>query len=175
MYVAGAFDGVISNTAWFVMGKNYPQPDPNLYSNSEETDTHIWLHVKKLKYEIVLVLSPDTDVYMIGIALESAHHKNVIVQINKYSARELKFLSLLSLKIALENDPDLGLLHSYDLIQILQRIYVCTGCDYVSFFSGIGKATFMRYFQHSVRSSVEAQTLAHWGILIYTATGSWVF
>lgn len=97
----------------------------------------------------VLVLSPDTDVYMIGIALESAHHKNVIVQINKYSARELKFLSLLSLKIALENDPDLGLLHSYDLIQILQRIYVCTGCDYVSFFSGIGKATFMRYFQHS--------------------------
>ena len=28
----------------------------------------------------------------------------------------------------------------------MQTIYVVTGCDYISFFSQIGKATFLRYF-----------------------------
>ena len=37
------------------------------------------------------------------------------------------------------NDPDLG-------PQILQTINVTTGCDYVSFFSQIGKSTFLRFF-----------------------------
>ena len=28
----------------------------------------------------------------------------------------------------------------------MQTLFVCTGCDYISFFSGLGKATFLRYF-----------------------------
>ena len=32
------------------------------------------------------------------------------------------------------------------LAQTLQTLFVCTGCDYISFFSGMGKATFLRYF-----------------------------
>ena len=36
------------------------------------------------------------------------------------------------------------------LIYTIQTIFVATGCDYISFFSGIGKATFLRYFyQHA--------------------------
>jgi len=34
--------------------------------------------------------------------------------------------------------------------QIFHTIFVATGCDYISFFSEIGKATFLRYFyQHA--------------------------
>ena len=39
------------------------------------------------------------------------------------------------------NDPDLE-----NLPQILQTINVTTECDYVSFFSQIGKSTFLRFF-----------------------------
>ena len=55
------------------------------------------------------VLSPDTDVYMIGMPLEYAKSKEVIVQVSKHNARsETAFLSLTSLTKALENDPHLG-------------------------------------------------------------------
>ena len=48
--------------------------------------------------------------------------------------------------MALENDPDLVAIPTDILPFIIQKIYVCTGCDYISFFSQIGKATFLRYF-----------------------------
>ena len=84
------------------------QPDPVFLNNAEETDTRIWLHVQQTRNTKILVLSPDTDVYMIGMPLECAKSKEVIVQVSKHNARETAFLSLTSLTKALENDPDLG-------------------------------------------------------------------
>ena len=46
----------------------------------------------------------------------------------------------------LKCDPDLAHINSTQLPQILQTLYVVTGCDYIPFFSQIGKATFLRYF-----------------------------
>ena len=40
LYVAGAFEGDISDTAWFVTRENNIPPDPVFLSNAEETDTH---------------------------------------------------------------------------------------------------------------------------------------
>ena len=91
-------------------------------------------------------MSPDTDVFIIGLALQSTYQKEVIVQLSAYSARELRLLNLSSLTSALRNDPDLGRLNNSDLPKIVQSLYACTGCDYISFFSTIGKSTFMRYF-----------------------------
>jgi hypothetical protein len=68
-----------------------------------------------------------------------------VVQINPYHTRELRLLHLTRLITALETDPDLGKIGS-DLPLILQALYVASGCDYISFFSRIGKSTFMRYF-----------------------------
>ncbi len=167
LYVAGAFEDEISDTAWFVTSENDPQPDPSFRSNAEETDTRLWLHVKKTEYERILVLSPDTDIYMVGLPLNSAHNKSVCVQVNKYDSRELRVLSLPALKSALENDPDLGMLACQDLTDILQSLYVCTGCDYISFFSGIGKATFLKYFfQHAsfITGGLYPGSLAHTNI-----------
>ena len=41
--------------------------------------------------------------------------------------------------------------HSPSILpQVFQTLFVATGCDYISFSSGIGKATFLHYFlQHA--------------------------
>ena len=77
--------------------------------------------------------------YMIGVGLESAMKKSVIVQVNRMDARERRFLNLTALQTALETDPDLGSVCSeeFSAERFLQTINVCTGCDYTSFFSGM--------------------------------------
>ena len=79
-------------------------------------------------------MSPDTDVYNIGLPLPSIKEKEVIIQISTYSARELKFLNLSGLVTALHNDPDLARILREILPKLLQTMYVVTGCDYTSFF-----------------------------------------
>ena len=85
----------------------------------------------------------------------------MLVQISIYSARELRILRMSSLRKAMQNDPDLGKLSQANLPQIFQTIYVATGCDYVSFFSQIGKSTFLRFFfqyPSFITSEMEAST-----------------
>ena len=143
MYIPGAFENDIADTVWFVTQSNSPQPDPSFSCNAEETDTRLWVHVRKTDCTKILVMSPDTDVFIIGLALQSTYQKEVIVQLSAYRARELLLLNLSSLTSALRNDPDLGRLNNSDLPKIVQSLYACTGC---LFFCTIGKSTFMRYF-----------------------------
>ena len=91
-YVAGAFAEHLANTSWFVEGSNSPQPDPVYSCNAEETDTMLWLHAKRTQCDKVLVLSPDTDVYMIGLPLQCTLDKDIIVQISDLNSRELRLL-----------------------------------------------------------------------------------
>ena len=146
LYIAGTFKGDIVDTAWFVTETNDRQPDPAYTCNAEEADTRLWLHAKKTEHDRILLISPDTDVHMIGLPLQAAQNKDIVVQINPFSARELRLLRISSLIQALQADPDLGRVRESELPSILQTLFVCTGCDYVSFFHGIGKATFLRYF-----------------------------
>ena len=59
---------------------------------------------------------------------------------------QLRLLNLTSLVQALYNDPDLAHIDPNLRPQILQTLFVVSGCDYISFFSRLGKATFLRYF-----------------------------
>ena len=93
----------------------------------------------------ILILSPDTDIYHIGLPLIN-ENKYIIIQINSYSSKDLTYISILALKFALANDSDLAQLPHSVLPQIFQTLYVVTGCDYISFFSGLGKDTCKRYF-----------------------------
>ena len=68
------------------------------------------------------------------------------MQVSAVSSRQTKFLNLTELVRALRCDPDLAGIDPSILPQILQTLYVVSGCDYISFFSHIGKATFLRYF-----------------------------
>ena len=117
MYVAGGFDEAIRDTCWYVQKSTKPQPEPRYTSNAEETDTPIWLHVRQTECTKVLAISPDRDVYHIGLPLVSQlPHKEVLVQIN---SKDMKFINRSALGEALRHDPDLAGLELAKLGQIL--------------------------------------------------------
>ena len=150
LYVAGGFDDPIQDTCWYVRNNTKPQPDPRYASDAEETDTRIWVHVRQTQCTKIIVLSPDTDVYHIGLPLVTQSAKEVVVQISPMNSKERKFVNLSALHKALSEDPDLSGIDIQNVAHILQTLYVSTGCDYISFFSGNGKSTFLRYFfQHA--------------------------
>ena len=49
-------------------------------------------------------------------------------------------------KAFLNGDRDLLNTITIDLPQVMQTLFVCTGCDYTFFFSQIGEATFWEVF-----------------------------
>ncbi|CAG2237373.1 unnamed protein product [Mytilus edulis] len=118
-----------------------------LRSNHEET--LIWLHVNKSQYSNILVFSPDTDVYFIGLSLISGplSSKNILVQKNMIAERA-QYLNLNDLAHSLTRDPDVTGVSN--LAKCIQVLYICSGCDYVSFFVGFGKAFFFStFFQYA--------------------------
>lgn len=110
----------------------------------EETNTRIWLHVFNSTAQRMLILSPDTDTYHIGLALLPPV-KEVIIQLSSPGARELN-LHLHRLIDAMTCDPDMTHIPRTQVTAVIQAIFVSTGCEYVSFFSGIGKANFFQGF-----------------------------
>ena len=83
--------------------------------------------------------------YHIGLPLISPTDK-VLVQLSKPSEKGLKLLDLCLLADVLKRDPNLSHIADGDVAQIIQTLFVATGCDYVSFFSGIGKNFFYHVF-----------------------------
>ena len=81
-YVAGVFVEHPANTSWFVEGCKSPQPDCVYSCNAEETHTTLWLHTEGTHCNRILVLAPDTDIYMIGLPLQCTQDKDIIVQIS---------------------------------------------------------------------------------------------
>ena len=47
---------------------------------------------------------------------------------------------------AISTDPDLSAIPIADRAKILQALYIATGCDFTSFFVGIGKTAFLKAF-----------------------------
>lgn len=111
--------------------------------NAEESDTRIWLHVVKSAGKRKLVISPDTDVYHIGLLFVAGTNIIVIVQLSSISSLELRLLDMQALTTAFGNDSDLAEIPTSLLPLAMQVLYVRSGCDFVSFFHGLGKASFL--------------------------------
>ncbi len=128
---------------------------PDLHTNAEEADLRVWLHCKKSTGRRKLAFSPDTDVYHIGLS-EVPHMSDseVIVQLNN-SHESARHLSINDPLTALQNDPDLSRLPLSTRPQALQSLYVASGCDYISFFVGIGKVSFSPHSTSTPHSSLE--------------------
>ena len=106
--------------------------------------TYIWLHYMHSSGTRKLIFSADTDVYHIGMTqISHMPNSDIIVQLSKPSDKDSRFIQMNSLIQALENDPDLSELPPSILPQILQSVYVATGCEYTSFFCGLEKASFL--------------------------------
>ena len=105
----------------------------------------MWLHAfnsfgcKKL-IEFPLIA---TDVYNIGLPLLRPETFDVYVQL---SPIEIKLLHLNSLYTSLLNDHDLASVSPLLRAKVIQTLFICSGCDFISFFAGIGKTSMMRIF-----------------------------
>lgn len=107
LVVAGCFGNGI---AWKVQcgTATVPQPEPLYRSSAKEADQRIWQHVTVCDAETVLVYSPYTDVYTIGINQNIIQSKAVVVQLNIPSTRIKRFVNLNNLIQAFNDDPDLS-------------------------------------------------------------------
>ena len=142
---AGGFTGSLQNQAMFTKLNMSPQPDSSLTCNVDESDSRIWLHVFYSAGDRKLVLSPDTDVYTIGLPLISETNLDVIVRLSQF-----RLLHMQHLLQAFNNDPDLATIPDSLIPSTMQAVYVCTGCDYASFYHGLGKACFLNsLFEYS--------------------------
>ena len=138
---AGGLDDTVRNKALCVEGNNSAKRDDCLTCNAEESDTRIWLHVTHSQGQRKLVLSPDTDVYHIGLA---ETRLEVMVKLSPFTSLEQRFLNMQALLTAFSNDPDLAVSQiQLHVPSVVQTLFVCTGCDFVSFFSGYGKSSFL--------------------------------
>ena len=148
LVLAGCFSGKDNNIPIVISGSEaLPTPNPIYKSCSMEADMRIWRHVAVVNAHRILVYSPDTDVYNIGTAV--AHkfpEKDVIIQVNVAHSRDLRYVQIKNIPKVLENDPDVASLPPGDAVAIFYMLFVVSGCDYISYFNGFGKGTFLNIF-----------------------------
>ena len=140
----GAFSGDYKNCAVMCDSEKISAVK-ELYGVHEETDTRIWLHISKSVFHNFLVFSPDTDVYHIGLPIVQKFKKKVVVQLNMKFGDE-KYLDMKKLLHALTNDMAFHQISPSEIPNLIQILFICSGCDYVSFISGFGKSYFSKTF-----------------------------
>jgi hypothetical protein len=87
MVLAGCFSGENQDNAWKVVGgQDLPECTTTYTSNAQEADMRIWRHVSATSQENIVIYSPDTDVYNIGLIVTHCS-KQVCVQINLSSPK----------------------------------------------------------------------------------------
>ena len=143
--IGGACEAAEHDHAWSATQSAIEHLEPSYFSNAEEADTRVWLHTKHSVGERKLIYSPDTDVYHIGLTYVNVTSHDVIIQLSAVG-RELKLLHLNKLLNAINTDADLHSLPVERRSEIIQVVYVSTGCDFTSFFCGMGKVTFLKSF-----------------------------
>ena len=152
LVLAGCFSGLGDNNAWLLCADEVSIEHPDqYYSTAEEADIRIWRHAMQCQASNILIYSPDTDVYNIGLGLLNQHPTaTYAIQLNVPHSDEKKYININNLKVALLKDLDLSNLPQDQLCAIMQTLFICTGCDYTSYFKFIGKATILNnFFQHA--------------------------
>jgi hypothetical protein len=149
LVLAGCFSGTQEDDAWSIRGgETLPETDVRFKSNAQEADMRVWRHATQTEHRHILVYSPDTDVFNIGMVMSKPEH-HYVVQTNLPQGTP-KYVDITKLLQSFEHDPDLASLDQGQLGSTMLQLYIVTGCDYISFFSGIGKATFLNiFFQHA--------------------------
>ena len=149
LIVAGNSYGILRDTAWYSDHCHDSLPAFNVFSNAEEADTRVWLHASKSNARNILIFSPDTDTYHVGMTTSSVNliTTEVMIQINPTTKPlSYRLLSLHGLANAISRDPDMCDIPHEERLATLQSLYVLTGCDFTSFFAQISKSFFITTF-----------------------------
>ena len=142
LIMAGCFN---SDCVWLIRAGMLPEKATFFASNAVEADYRIWRHAVQTTANIILINSPDTDIYNIGLGIPS-DNKEYIIQLNVHHSMEKKYFNLNNFKLAIHRDPDLNHLQREHLYLIVQSLYVSTGCDYLSYIKSFRKATIITVF-----------------------------
>ena len=144
-----------------------------LYNNHIEGDTMVYLHAANCLYANtpIILFSTDTDILFIGLVITSRYpNRNFIVHY-KESAGESKYVHLTKLLTLMSNSSDLCRLGSVELAEEIQALYVCSGCDYVSFVNHYSKKSFFdAYFDNISFISTDS---SYSGMLSHTDANNW--
>lgn len=138
--------------AWVIRNgvASVPQPEPQYHPNAKEADQLVWRHAVMCPSSTVLIFSPDTDIFVIGLGILSGYSKQFVVQNNLPHSGVQKYINVNNLPSALQNDSDLASLATETIPGVMVGLFVATGSDYTSYFKNIGKATFLNlFFQYS--------------------------
>ena len=84
----------------------------------------------------------------VGLPLVNHYVFDVYVQISPITSPEMRILHINQLQLDLAGDLDLALVPPGLTAWVVQTLFICSGCDFVSFFVGFapGNATIMRHF-----------------------------
>ena len=140
---AGGFDGELTDKSLVSQNGSISQ---HLLTegNHEEADTRVWLHANASAVNIVVIYSPDTDIYFIGLPILKDIDKTIYVQL-KDSPYEKIYLNMNKLVPSLNND--ICFQGISDIEKCVQILFIFSGCDYISYFKGYGKKSFFDVFR----------------------------
>jgi len=141
LFIAGCLSGEGENYALILRsGEAIAEPVPEYHSNAEEADNRIWHHATQSWATNSLIHSPDTD--------DLQHwHRHRPDQSNTKAVHHSGKCSAFSRKeIPTSQQNDLASLPRENLGVILQALFISTGCDFVSYFKSLGKATILNTF-----------------------------
>ena len=96
----------------------------------------------------MLIFSPDTDTYHIGLPLLGKNSpKNVVIQLSNVTDKE-EYLHLNEMIDFMYRDVSMShlLLSDFDIQKLFQQLCIMSGCDYTSFFAGYSKKKIMEVF-----------------------------
>ena len=84
LIIAGCFTGLSENGAWLLHPGEISAERPVKYwTNAIEADSRIWRHAMQCHANIILIHSPDTDVYNIGLSrIKQCQETLFIIQLN---------------------------------------------------------------------------------------------
>ena len=123
---------------------------PSMKNNHVEGDTLVYLHAVSSKYSKVLIYSPDSDVFFIGLPIaEKLREKTFIIQL-KQSKYDQEYFNMSLFCETVKKTNSLRNVPSGNIASILQSLFICTGCDYISFFRYHSKVAFIQtFFKHA--------------------------
>lgn len=109
LIISGCYTGDNGNDAWIIRSNTLtPELATEYHTNAEEADCRIWRHATQSQATSILIYSPDTDVYNIGLGLLSLSDKEYIIQLNVPHSAQKRYIHLNNLLTALKNDPDIA-------------------------------------------------------------------
>lgn len=103
------------------------------YHKHGEADSAIWYHTNITKYKNIIIISADTDIWVIGLLHFKKLNKNIIIKNNKQYININEIITNIEKKFKDVDNSALNIVY----------LYIISGCDYISFFYYLTKEHFL--------------------------------